>query len=370
MIVSRSLFLTMIAYFLIVVFFAPSSLSIPSSAVTVAFVMSAFFLEGKHFRIPLKRALLVIICMCYFLFSYFYTLSPNYGMMKLTLLLINIACAFLISGFTIQHNSKMFFLIFASFWILIVLFALDNFETVLDTSRFERFGASSYNPIFLATYSGFVVLITFGFLLASKNKFHIDTFFPMIAPIIVILLASMVAISTGSKGPILALLCSMIYLTFSRKNLVNMFAIGVLVFFAAKSLVLVFDANFINQRFLNVESVLSRIYLVNAVDYLRSGVSLVFGCGAGCYSYLLAGMDYRMYPHFYPAELFLEFGILGVMIFMFWAIGLWKDLIDSKMFRSYVLFFLISALFTGDILAHSYLIVLFEIFRVLSRRTV
>lgn len=227
----------------------------------------------------------------------------------------------LVTTYTMDDIRKFLYVYFV-LDILLLIFVI-FYNGAYDISQYSRLEIGEINPIWLARLVGEVAIMTY-FILSKKwavLKYVLMTI------LLIILLAS------GSKGPLIALLISIIAIdvfysnkSVTLKYLLKTYFKSILVItsgivFIRFVVLNFFDLEYIISRFsiLDAESQygeLSRMNLISrAVDYFFENPLL--GKGIGAFGVLTHGYDYRRYPHNIFIEALTELGLVGFLLILF-----------------------------------------------------
>lgn len=308
--------------------------------------------------------------------SLMWTHSVNYGFNK------SIYLSFWVFSFSVfSKNVYENFLDFnkylvLSFSIVLFLFYLNfgsPWEISRDISRFYRLGDDTTNPITSSRFFGIGILAV-SYLYLSKYT----------SRLLKIFLLSIMATGlfymfiTGSKGPLLALIFSFIFLfifefkTFILNHLKYVIPVLLVIINYGIPYFANIDA-FLSQRFFNSENSYStRVDRYDvALDAINDSanfdfLTLLFGAGVGNYSFQFEGRDFPSFPHNIFLEILYELGFMGLFLFIILVfippisvikLGLSNEF---KFLISFWIFMFINSLFSGDI-SHNFLLFGFSI---------
>jgi hypothetical protein len=289
-----------------------------------------------------------------------YTNAVNYGSYKVLLFISIVIPSLLISGLTLKLNKYIFVSI-----IFLMLAVFNEFGSPLsilnDITPFYRLGSEDNNSIVLSRGLGLGFISGLFLLKPELSKIKKIMIF------MIIFLFFIYMILTGSKGPIIALLISLIFYflfnPYKKKIINNKYVLLVFImlgFLMVKYLRLIlsaFDFTFIENR-TKGGSFSSRLELYEILlnDFYNSGVfNLLFGKGTGNYGFLFSGMDQAEYPHNMILEVLYENGIIGLIIlltiiFVLLISFFKKKIIKGKMYLFVIcIYFLINSFMTADI---------------------
>lgn len=257
--------------------------------------------------------------------SLLYTASPEFGVKKFVLSLLNII-AFLfpvvyreidlqkVSKFVVGYSFAIFFMVFYSIQVR-WLGGAEVFGSK-DTDLLD-----SVKNAYLT--SG--MLLGISVLLLEFSQYRLKVLFQVLCIVLIFLL--------GSRGPLLFTLLLFLFLKMRHARGMSVKP-GVLAAFVLVFVVFAFsDYSFLS--FDNVERSLERFKLlfssegnsinerVRMIDFAVAGIfgndatasSFFFGRGIGSFGILFSSVDGRLYPHNILLELFFETGLLGVTLF-------------------------------------------------------
>lgn len=319
-----------------------------------------------------KIVLLFFIFLLIIIFgSNLYTPAPEYGSMKSFWFLGNVLMLLIISGLKSQDLNSIKEAIEKAGLIFFPIFAYVFIQYISsDLNIFSRFDLNQANPIIVAQ----IFLIFFVSMITtnkqSKIKFIVGGGYLIMA------------IMTGSKGPVFALAIGILLLSksffYSHKVLLISILIVVcstvtffLTFLGSNELVIL---DYVNNRFLgdsSSNSVNSRLdlYLMAINGILDFSLfEFMSGKGVGAFGYLYTGKDEIMYPHNILLEGIYELGIIFTGVFFSFLFYLMLSIYlcslrePNKKIIIFIFLFgciaFISSMVTGD-LASNWLIYMF-----------
>lgn len=296
--------------------------------------------SNKYFLTIISFAFLVIV-------GLFFSKAPQAGLLK-TSRFISFNIFLFIGGLSIgssDTSSKRFinilFILLFVYGLVYVYFFKDvigmNIKEFADYHlRFTLIG----NPIGVGRIFSVMVIISLIYFLREKSN--------KIIYMIGILLGLIITLATNSRGPLVALILTIfIYLAlFSEieKKKILMIALVLLIVFI--SLLSILPKNFVSRYTfgLSKEVHISKkeikvfstskereTYLAQSISYLsRNPHKILFGIGTGSFSYISKNIDARLYPHNIFIEIILEFGIVGILLFILPFIFLIIDFIRYR----------------------------------------
>jgi hypothetical protein len=337
-----------------------------------ATIIFAFFIIYSLYNLSYNKqaivsiyAVLYILCIFYFLFGLFFSQSMSYGANKLLFFLLFSLCGICILFSDIDKHFEKYMLFFSVPLLLIMYLSFGTPFEVLSklTNIYYRMGEEvNSNPIVVSRGLGLSLI----FLLTSFFTFKKNVVISCLV-IILIIPTFIYMLSTGSKGPLIALVLSLIinFLFFSSRGAKKYFPLLVLfasVFFTVNEVSN--DDGFLKQRFSNEGSVTSRTvqyYFVIESSINGSIPSLVFGNGLGSYSHLKLKSDTREYPHNLMLELLYEAGVVGVglitVLFLYPLFLKFKLKTGVDTFSLCLVYFIINAQFSGDLLSNLFWVI-------------
>lgn len=314
--------------------------------------------------------ILVIIFLLYALVTVSWSFAPNYGFRKIYLTLIIVLILGVFRKLVVRDVTQ-FLIVYSLFsTAFLVIFFLINGTGIFNLSTiYSRFNLSGeQNPIVVGYFLCFGAL-TLLYAFADKEiPFYLRYSFLGVAFATLSLI-----VLTGSKGPIVAFLLSPIisYILYRKVSLGNFIKLVAVLF--GIYMILVFAVSFMdfNPVFLQFiearysgdnessSSFSSRIDIYNIFfnHIAKSGFfEIVIGQGSGGGGYLLTQNDEMLYPHNIFIEVFFEYGIIGLALFVT-MVGrvLYINImaIDSVQYFAAIFYFgLIVALFSKDLMGN------------------
>jgi hypothetical protein len=120
-------------------------------------------------------------------------------------------------------------------------------------------------------------------------------------------------------------------------------------------MLLFFKGNYLLNT--NFYSVYERL---NFLNLIKNNLSFNYftGVGTGGFGVFLFNEDSNVYPHNIFAELFVENGVIGVMLFIFIIFFYFKDLNKKNILHLIVFYFLLASQTSGNLASNNYLFVL------------
>lgn len=301
-----------------------------------------------------------------------YTSAPQYGLFK-TFIFISILLPFmLIKYFVFSFKPFLYF----SSVLLLFLFMIKfgNPISIFNNSDlFFRLHSEENNPIIISRGLSLGVIIS----VFVYNK--TDNLIVKSVKLIIILLLSIFIGLSGSKGPVISLIISLLFyviykvkkgkISYKKLFLLTTPTI-ILIIYVLSKFTFITD-NRIFDTVSGQGSVDSRIgpqiFLIN--DFMDNNIfNTIFGSGTGSFGYAYTGRDFSEYPHNIFLEILYENGLLGLMIFIGIICVLFYNFFNDRIEESKIylfiisIFFLVNAQFSGDISTN----VLFFIFAYLS----
>ena len=344
----------------------------------VFLIIYNLFSKSSLNRNALFGALTVL---CFLSLSLIWSRAPNYGTTKVIMLSAWMLMA-VNTRKEVRDNLHLFvqWTILAAAVYLVVFWWFNGspLGLIRDSSVYSRvsrgWGLTQSNPVYVARYLGFIVIISISHLFFSpqENKVH-WSFKLLVVPVAT--LSILYLLVTNSRGPIVAgviaiTLLLLFQFSSKRKGLNRVFAFGIafVVTIVVWYVLQVVDYQLIQSRFVLDESAYSRVDHINLAFQNLSGRSLLIGNGTGDYGFLFVGSDARAYPHNIFVEILYENGIAAALSFMVVLIILVVSALTSRsdasiLFSILVIYFLVNAQFSGDLISNNYLFV-FAIFAI------
>lgn len=341
-------------------------IAIPANATIYTFII-ILALCGLSYIVRFK-----IKSSAYFFFSYFlflgwlcigYLYSPSIIARdeKFLIILYNIISPTLIfifyyfsNNIKVDYNHLKRILIkfsYALAYIVFIFFIISS--KIDDTGRYSIPG--SENPIFLSRFLCCLCII----ILYVDHR----TFPPAFKYFTLFLLFYLIFLS-ASKGPLLSLLI-VLFILFKKKNGVNNFKLFVI--FISILLLLVVAYIFSSGNYLfdtNFYSTYARLDIFTQVQS-NLNVNYLTGAGLGSFNYLYFNVDTFGYPHNIFVELFIENGLVGLLLFINLILHFIK-LFVINIFSLLILFYFFCSQTSGDVSFNGQLFIyatLFFLFR-------
>ena len=289
------------------------------------------------FRNNLKKESLTIVAMLLFFFTWaFFTTawgtSQVYCTEKIQKSIVIMAC-FLTPFFVLRTESRIKGFIYLFHWLTfltaLIIFA---FFIIYGDLFIVFYGNSSLEESKIPDYLALGVLLASGFILSIQKTGKLWLIYKTIIIIAIVLLAP--------RGPLLGLVLftlvhHMANGKFKFKWYMAVYALIVVVFVGYFSEGL---TNRLFSRFSGItdsnssafSSVGSRIELVkSAIDYFKD--SPFTGIGYGSFGIKFTGLEDRIEPHNILFEIAAETGIIGVILFLIFILGVYYYVIRKKL---------------------------------------
>jgi hypothetical protein len=336
----------------------------------VILALTQFVIQKTKINTNLLGYIIYIIILTILLFyGVTYSNAPEYGLEKSEIFAFW-TLYFALTAITIARNPHFFIRVNVIIGTLFLFFLIlkfgDPIHYLQNASNSTRLGEDSgsddselNDPIWIARYLGFYMIML---LCSNSNTKRIFIF-----KCLFLLIAFSYIITTGSKGPIIALVVAMA-LKLRREQLIKYLAGGtvIITILILIAPLLIANNDFLRSRFLDSNSVDSRNELQGTVlqsfgDF--STMNYFFGRGTGEIGYVLTGFDERAYPHNILIELAYENGLLAIFIFSIVILLAAKRIIKiifsndvyGKIFCILFIYFLLNAQFSGDITVNEFL---------------
>ncbi len=362
-------------------YFFPKSLQTFVIAPLGLFVFSMFFYMAFVFlrrpriqSIPeIKYIVILLVILCVGLL---YTNAPNYGISKIIILYTWIVL-FLFYGLIIINNFEVYIkasVLCGFFFVLLLFNKYGDPISFLQSMQGEtlRLGIEEdtgkyggLNPIWVGRYLGFLFLMTL-FVVKKKSRNL------LLYGFMLILFLYMVA--SGSKGPIISLVCGCLILFANDKISVNIKVIFFLILIFAALYLLLYAIDFFSTSFYvtrfsgNSPSAGEREDLIDIALKFSGIVTFLFGTGTGNFGYVIKHTDARFYPHNIVVELYYENGIISLIILALIYISVIKDytlIFKSKKLRmlcALLIYFTMNSMFSGDLPSNEYFFIFYILF--------
>lgn len=340
---------------------------------TMAFTFWILYRQARFDASYLRAALtlpaiLTLLLTLYMFLTFFWTSCPQAGLVKIT--------GF---AFTNVGSVMIFTLLPASLavqrrvWIYIALLGLalgiGVFFVAMTLPLGFRVGAFGIDPIWSARLIGISALF---FVYEGLRRKGLVRWLCWSMILVLFLLS----LPTASRGPTLAMFLGIGLIIFTAKSLnlrMRALIVGGLVLTMLVTIVLLPGIFFYRFKALEKKqdnSSLVRLYFwYKSFEKIRE--SHLLGIGAGGFARLIVGRDVQLYPHNIFLEIALEFGIIGLLLFLsllgltarnLWIL-IWKarDRLSSEEFAyaqllmALFLFAFLNAQLSGDVVGNAFL---------------
>ena len=326
-------------------------LGIKSFVSIIAYVIEIFLLlKLKGGMLRMKNDIWpLLLYLLFFLFSISYSISSVVSKEKFISIIFLIFVQIIFVIYIFKHNicvssveSKVLSRLkrYSSplLFFLFILFVMgftengDDFEgrdTIIGTG----------NSIWCSRFVGFLVLSIIFYTFRNRRIRLID--------IAGLLCALYIMIRCGSRGPILSVVLAIAYILFPKMKR-SYKLLSLVLFYLVYELFMTFTTRYLadgsaldsNGRFQLATMIFESNFSINV---------LLFGFGIGGYNYAIQGEDVYSYPHNIFLETFVETGLVGVTIFLFFLSSIFKKKHIRNIFYLYCIYFFVNALFSGDI---------------------
>ncbi len=341
-IVFYGLFPTVFAYL-----FTILNVPIPANA-TLYVIIILLALIGSDFFSKIRKISFSFFIYSFFivwlLAGYFYSPSKFARDEKILIIFYNIISPSIIfvlyffsNNIKIDYNHLKNLLLKFSYIITYVILLFFIFSSKIDeTGRYSIPG--SENPIYLARF-----LCVLNIIILYINHKTIPYFFKFITIFVLLILIFL----SASKGPLLALLITA-FIIFKRKyNISNLKLVLVFGFF----LFLLYLGYFFSEKnYLfdtNFYSSYARLDLLVQIQK-NLNMNYFFGAGMASFNYLYFDVDSFGYPHNLLVEVFLENGIVGLVLLLTLIFYFFRYF-EVNIFSLLVIFYFICAQTSGDV---------------------
>ncbi|MFH4896445.1 O-antigen ligase family protein [Vibrio diabolicus] len=332
----------------------------PSATGLVIFPFCAFFLLtilGSNSRFSLFFVLSCVVLILVLTLSFANSSLASYPQYKFLFTTIKWV-SYLIIGYYVYSNSYAYFRV--AFFVLLIFsiyclgsIFVGNYEFDINNRLF----VGVYNPIWIGRAIYEMLLISIVCLGVKKNY-----------TIILFIVCLYISYATGSKSSILAFLI-VATLYFSREmqmskvkkfilfSLLVLFVISILYFFK--------DDAYFQSRFLSLvpENSSDGVYNSSRIVVWPKTLSLflsqnymeiLFGNGLGEFPKFYLGVEanFKYYPHNAILELLVEFGLLFTLAIVFYVTYFYLKCKES--IRYLLLYYIICAMFSGDLLLNEF----------------
>jgi hypothetical protein len=331
------------------------------SIVFIFVLFSLLFTSYKKFSINKNYVLFAIYLNFAVISGYFYSLYSSYSFYKLIFFFLKFNTLFFIPFFIPTRNIFPFFkgVLFCLFLVMIISITY----TLKDLSLFDsnyRLEIGALNPIWISRAILEFVLLIYFFYKPSKR------FLLILLGVVV----SMVLYASGSKGPILAFILTLLIYSlkgYSWKRKMVYFGIVLFVF---SSLIFSLSAyvqnEFIKDRFFTLIPEGDDLKLMEDnrgvfIPFLLNKffdsdiITILFGSGLGNSGFFMYGsnFNFRYYPHNLVVEILLELGlvnlVLMIIMFTYYIVS------SQSVFVYLLIYFVINSMFSGDLILNEFI---------------
>lgn len=346
-------------------------LEVPASMVSlsVAIVILIIIFIAKRFMIRIRfngiSQVFFVLFLLVVSFSYSYSASLSFKDDKLFwfsgLVVFPVFIIIMYSLFyRVDYDRALFHrhAVISSLLVLLVFTTVAIINPLKDVSgRLAITGLE--NTIYFAQAYGlsFLIIMLFG-----------RTIFPRVFYFSLVFIFGLTFFSIGSRGPVVALLVSVFYYLLKNSSfrtlLITMCVAGALIMLLFSfSNSYLFETNFysIYHRFDFNSQAISTVFL-NNLD------GLLFGYGIGGAGVVILGRDIEFYPHNLFIEVLLEYGLLGLALFLFAVITVLRQKNDMLISICFI-YALCFSMFSGDLVSNSLVFVFLSILLFFRNRT-
>lgn len=322
--------------------------------------------KGKVLEKPaeMKRIPYEIIVLC--IFGLFLSLSllwsdaNNYGLFKVQGFWLGIFIPFIFIYIYLGKNHKKLNVITN----ISLVFAIIAAIILLIENRGFSFGGrttiESVNTIWSSRYIGVGLIISY-YNCFVNTKVNYKRYRLLWISITILLFLAIIV--NGSRGPLIAVVLSIIFIEvflvkrtigFYKRIIRNIFMILLVICF----LFLLFNKLPRFNNMMNDANIIERVEFFSSTtdDFVEKPWT---GWGVGGFAIALNGNDVRVYPHNIIFEIGIELGLVGLFIFFGIFIYLFKDkkyLLKSdngRLWTTLFLFLFVSSLFSGDLFGNA-----------------
>lgn len=353
---------TYLFLFIVITTYSGDKKLIPVTVLILIFIFFGIVFLKKNiklYKFQKTYSLVFLFWIIYLCFSTIYSPSILYGTNKLLFITFYYIFGLVLMFSNIAYNINKHSIFMALVMLVVMYFSFGTpIEALSNTNnKFYRLGSEAEsNPIVLARGLGLIIiLMLFSF---NIRKSVISK----ILIISVIFITFLYMFVSGSKGPALSLFLSLIFLNILFTDGIKYKLIGVVFvcLFAFSIKYFDFGDGFLAERYLNQGSATSRFdqykLIINSIVD-SNPINLIFGYGLGGYSYISSGTDIRDYPHNLILEVVYELGVVGffllIWLFLYPIHMQYKYKKKINAYTVILLFFIINAQFSGDLLSNT-----------------
>lgn len=312
-----------------------------------------------------RKLIYTVIVLCFFILHAIISLQwssdRSYGMKKLQMFLILLTYAIIVCNI-VSKNQKVYSILILIGGTLTVVAILFNNEISVGAKFFRLNATEDSNPIKLSAYLGLGVLslvANYEYLKRIVSKYVLFIFVGVLMVIMFL---------TGSKGPILSLIITLLLLLYKYLNIryilvfVTLLLIGIFVirmgYFPISDEVMFFFESRYDIQSDESGSVSIRADMLRFVvnNFYKDGILVVlFGNGIGDFNGSFVG---GYYPHNILAEFLYELGVIWLIILCILLLYVFTTFLKDKKNTSInflslaIIYGFFVALSTGDISNH------------------
>lgn len=195
------------------------------------------------------------------------------------------------------------------------------------------------NPIWVSRQLSVGLLVFFVYNVYYRKS--IDVF-----RIIIISFLFLLAVDAGARGPIVAFLVSVLFFFFWQKKINYRKCLYI---FMPLTLLLAALYNY-SDSYVFTTTRYSIGYREAAWDYILNIPVTLWGHGLGMYGWHYYGIDSEAYPHNLFAELYFEFGVVGLIFSVIFLIIVLRSH-RTPLTGCLVIYYFINAMFSGNVIA-------------------
>ncbi|MFD3446621.1 O-antigen ligase family protein [Microbacteriaceae bacterium 4G12] len=345
-------------------------LSILGLLLSVALVIIDFIKSPKINKIVIQPLAIYLLLTVLIVFSVFYSSSNVYAMDKTLRFITFTAWAFIGPFFIVKTKEELNRFILYSIFISSIMsyFAIKDLKSLLGNEYIGFVSLNGGSYLSLGRVCGMAILLLILFYIVEEKSLIIK-----VIAFIGILFNLVALLASGSRMPLVALICMIIYITISSIRIKRKIYIrkGFKLFFSVIVVsILVLSVLAKNGMF---DTIIYRFEVLlhesgggvsaqGRTERYKVAIDLfeenpIMGNGIGGFGYTYNGSDTRGYPHNIFLELMAELGVLGGLVFLLLLIKCIKPYFLAGSKRNHTqyalfiifLFYFLNANVSGDL---------------------
>lgn len=342
------------------IFFGISGLEFPAylfaSLLALASIMRTF--NGKILPVSLnKSSCFILFFLLWLIYGSQYSISTEASTQKVVsitylivipLLLIEIGNIFLLRFKNVNFKFSLYSPRISKLSIAIIFVSLILFSEIKD-GRVVLPGLN--NSIWISRHLGLLIIIVFFYNLKNNTFGKWNVIFTTIGVIAMFIV--------GSRTPFISLIFCLLIIRFKHNSILKN-----ILFLLVSTLIVYFFSKLFSSSYLFETNFFSFFARQDFYNFIKdSSFDFSKGIGTGGFGMFYTGYDENLYPHNIFLEIFVENGVIGIILFSIIMINYFKNIKIDLIFML-ALYTFINSLTSGDIPGNN----LFFIFLYLSSK--